>query len=182
MFQEAIASTTAAHLRIHIGDLLEEIGSRFTGRDSLTLSVPTIDSVTLVGGIMTAPVEALPLLGVDCVEKEEIPSSESLCYYQYSGAVAGLVSASSSDEVDRLIKRYAAVTELFIRRHQYLVNHSTGQQYQTQDFMIREFLYGGTGFSGAMEVRLEDEQPLWVDGFTIPVAWYTSEDQYHQHT
>ena len=182
MFQEQLAERTAEHLRLHIRDYLDEIDDLFTGSNKIGLKLPNIDSSTLVGGVMQAPPDKLPLLSVDSVEKIEIPSNESLCYYEYSGAIAGLMSASDATTVDKMTKRYAGAVEKFISQHQYLVDHDTNQPLQDIGFMIREFRYGGTGLSGAMEVRFEDApNTLWVDGFTIPVTWVTSEDQYRQH-
>lgn len=181
MFQEAIARQTADHFREHIEDYLEAIAASFTGTDRLTLKVPSVSSTTLVGGVMRTPLNALPALGVDCLDKQQMQASEGLCYYQYDGAIAGLVSASSSEEVDKLAKRYAAATEKFVSQHQFLVDHNTGQPYETADFMMREFIFINTTFSGAIEIELEGEEPLWIDGFTMNVLWVTSEDQYSQH-
>lgn len=181
MFYEALAAKTAEHFRLHIEDYLEEIAAGFTGSDMLTLAVPTVNSATLVGGVMQADVEEMPLIGIDCVDKQDIPSNESLQLYQYQGAIAGIISASSADDVDRMAKRYAAAVEKFVRNHQFLVDHATGEPIGTADFMLREFTYFATTFSGAIEAELENEQPLWIDGFTCHVSWVTSEDQYHQH-
>lgn len=175
MFYESIASETANHLREHIKAYLDEISASFVGSEKLTLRVPDISSATLVGGIMQAPIEQLPALGVDCVEKQQIDSNESLCYYQYTGAIAGLISGSSSSDVDKLAKRHAAAVEKFVRNHQFL------HLLSTLDYTMREFLYVNTNFSGAIELDLEDEKPLWVDGFTMNVIWVVSEDNYRQH-
>lgn len=181
MFYEAIAQKTADHFRDHIEDYLETISDGFTGSDQITMVVPKINSATLVGGVMQADVEDLPLLGIDCVDKSDIPSNESLWLYGYQGAIAGLVSASSADEVDRLAKRYAAAVEKFVKEHAFLADHTTGRPMGTNDFTLREFTYFGTSFSGAILVELEEQNPLWLDGFTCNVSWVTSEDQYKQH-
>jgi hypothetical protein len=175
MFQEAIAKQTAEYLRGHLEEYLQTVASRFTGTDRLTLKVPDIKSSTLVGGAMQADIKDLPAIGVDCLDKQEIPSGESLCYYQYDGAIAGLISASSAGDVDRLAKRHASAIELFVREHQFL------HQFSTPDFSMREFIYVNTTFSGAIQLELEEEKPIWVDGFTHNVLWITSEDQYRQH-
>lgn len=175
MFQESIARETAEHLRTHLSGYLQTIAQSFTGSDRLTLKVPTVGSTTLVGGVMQAKMEELPIIGVDCLEKQDVPSGESLCYYQYDGAIAGLFSASSSGDVDRIAKRQAGAVEKFIRDHRFL------HELHPSDYMLREFLYVSTSFSGAIEIDLEDEKPLWVDGFTMNVLWITSEDMYRQH-
>lgn len=176
MFQEALAEQTAEHFREHLEDLLDGIAQQFSGPNILTTKVPNVDSVTLVGGVMSAPIEQLPLIGVDCVEKRPTPSNESLYLYEYEGAFAGLASASTAQEADKLAKRYAAAVELFIREHELL------HQITNDWFSVREFLYGGTGFSGSIEVQLEEQAPdLWIAGFTIPTLWVTSEDGPRQH-
>lgn len=174
MFQEAIAEQTAEHLRSHIGSYLGSMAAGFSGSNRLTLKVPAVNSATLVGGIMQVDVDEIPVIGVDCVEKQEIPSGESLWYYQYTGSIAGLASAASAKSADQLAKRYAATTERFIREHMYLPDVIS------DDFMLREFLYVNTVFSGAIEVDIEDEK-VWMDGFTHNVIWVTSENQPGQH-
>jgi hypothetical protein len=175
MFQESIARETTEHLRSHLSAYLIAEATKYTGSDRLTLKVPTISSETLVGGIMQVDHKELPAIGIDCVDKQDMPSNESLCYYQYSGAIVGLVSASSSNEVDRLAKRYASAIELFIKDHQYL------HLLEKTDYTLREFFFTSVNFSGAIELTLEEEEPLWVDGFTYNVLWFASEDQYRQH-
>jgi hypothetical protein len=175
MFQEFIARRTAEHFREHVDDYILVVRDKFAGSDKLTLSQPEITHSTLVGGIMQAELDRLPIIGVDCVDKAEIPSNESLYYCRYDGAFAGLVSASSSDEVDKLCKRYATLSELYVKDHQFL------HAYETDDFTFREFYYVNTSMSGAMEVELEEQQPIWIAGFTMNVQWVTSEDQGRQH-
>lgn len=175
MFQEQIAQHTAEHFRTHVEAILDEIRAGFTGTDKLTTAVPEVTDDTLVGGVMQVELERLPIIGIDCSEKQEIPSGESLYYCQYTGAFAGLVSAPSANEADRLCKRYAAAAEMFVREHQFL------HGYSTTNFTFRELYYINTQLSGAMEVELEKDERSWVAGFTMNVAWVTSEDQPRQH-
>jgi hypothetical protein len=175
MFQEEIGELTSEHFRTHIEDYLDTIETSFTGTNILKLTVPTVSDKTLVGGVMQVKIEDLPVLGVDCMDKTELPSNESLCYYQYDGALAGVVKGSDASIADRLAKRYQKAVEKFVKEHQYLHLQTNS------NFMMREFLYTGTTFSGSMEVELEDEQPIWVAGFTTNVLWFTSEDYYRQH-
>lgn len=175
MFQEAIAKLTSEHLRTHIQAYLSDLEISHTGTDKIGLKVPVVSAETLVGGVMSADVDELPIIGVDCVEKQDLPSNESLCYYQYSGAVVGLIGATDEVIADKMIKRYQSAAELFIRDHRFLHLESN------DDFMIREFLFVNTSFSGSMEVELEEQRRLWVAGFTTNVLWVTSEDQYRQH-
>lgn len=175
MFQEAIGKLTAEHLRTHIVDYLTEIEALYTGSDAIKLKVPTVSDKQLVGGVMAADIDELPLIGVDCVEKQEIPSGESLYYYQYDGAIVGLVRGQDSSVVDRMIKRYQRAAEKYAREHLYL--HLPPQD----GFMIREFIYVKTSFSGSMEVELEEQSKTWIAGFTCEVSWFTSEDAPRQH-
>lgn len=181
MFQEALAKLTADHLRTHIQTYLEDIQGLYTGTDIITLSVPEVSDKTLVGGVMSADIDRLPLIGVDCVEKQEIPSGESLYYYQYDGAIVGLVRGVDESLVDRTVKRYNRAIETFVKEHQYLHDIDTDNPLNPE-FSIREFLYTNTSFSGSIEVTLDDDNKLWVAGFTCNVAWFTSEDYYKQHS
>lgn len=175
MFQEALGKLTAEHLRTHINTYLADVQALYTGTDRITLPTPTISDKTLVGGVMSAEIDELPLIGVDCVDKQEIPSGESLYYYQYEGAIVGLVRGADPSMVDRMIKRYERAVEQFVREHQYL------HEEQNDDFMVREFVYQQTSFSGSMEVELEGQTGVWVAGFTCNVSWFTSEDAPRQH-
>ena len=175
MYQEQIAKVTSEHLRTHIEAYLTDIESLFTGSDKMGLKVPNVSSETLVGGIMSADIDELPIFGVDCVEKQEIQSPEALCYYQYTGAIVGMIVANDAYLADKMIKRYQRAAEFFVRQHQYLHLH------EDPDFTIREFLFTSTSFSGSMEVELEEQKRAWVAGFTTNVLWIASEDQYRQH-
>ena len=178
MFQEQIAEQTASHLRVHFEEYLEEVEERFSGSDRLNLKIPDVSSVSLVGGVIQAPVEALPVVAVDCLNKSVIPNNESLYLYQYDGAIVGMVEGSSESVCDRRVKRYAAAGEKFIKEHQYLhENFETN----TKPYGIREFLYNSSRFSGTMEVKSEDGPTVWIAGFALDVLWISSEDGERQH-
>lgn len=179
MFQEAIGKLTSDHLRESIAGLLTTIEALHTGQDAIHLPVPTVSDKTLVGGVMAADVDELPIIGVDCVEKQEIPSNESLFLYQYDGAIVGLVKGQDSSVVDRMVKRYQRAAETYVRTHQYL--HDSASNPLSSEFLIREFIYVKTSFSGSMEVELEEQRKIWIAGFTCNVVWITSEDSYRQH-
>lgn len=180
MFQEALGKLTSEHLRTHLEAYLTDIQALYTGSDKLKLTVPTVSDKTLVGGVMSADIDELPIIGVDCVEKQEIPSNESLYLYQYGGSIVGLVRGQDASQADRLVKRYNRAIELFVKKHQYLHDTNTSSPLSTE-FGIREFLYTDTTFSGSMELELEEEKRVWVAGFTCNVLWFTSEDSYEQH-
>ena len=179
MFQEPIGKLTAEHLREHITGYLADIEAEHTGQDAIKLQVPTISDKTLVGGVMAADIDELPLMGVDCVEKQEIPSGESLYFYQYDGAIVGLIRGPDSSVTDRMVKRYAGAAERYVRDHLYL--HRADLDLVTEPFSIREFVYLKTSFSGSMEVQLEEQRLVWIAGFTCEVSWFTSEDAPRQH-
>lgn len=174
MFQEQIAELTAGHLRSHIRSYVEALEIEFTGSNKLRLKVPDISSVSLVGGVIQAEASALPIIGVDCLDKQVIPSQESLSLYQYEGAIVGMASDSSEEAADKSVKRYQRVVEQFIRTHQFLHEESNAL------FTVREFIYSNTRFSGSLELDIEDEK-IWVAGFTVVCLWITSEDAESQH-
>lgn len=177
MFQEQISELTAQHLRTHINSYLSELQAETTGSSKLRLKVPEVISASLVGGMIQTEVSRLPLIGIDCLDKDLIPSNESLNLYQYSGAIVGMVTASDGDSADRLVKRYARVCEKFIKEH---LNFHENFETNTKPFSFREFLFSSTRFSGSMEVGEEDERS-WIAGFAIEVLWITSEDGEWQH-
>jgi hypothetical protein len=178
MFQEQIASITASDLRGHIEEYLEDVDALYAGSDKMNLRVPEVSAISLVGGVMQARIDSLPLVAVDCLDKTVVPSNESLYLYQYEGAIVGLIEASSDDISDRRVKRYAAATEKFVREHQYL--HENPQT-NTKPFTFREFLYMATRFSGSMEVTSEDGPSRWIAAYIIEVLWVISEDGERQH-
>jgi hypothetical protein len=174
MFQEHIAELTAAHFRTHIRAYLAALETEFTGSNKLRLKVPDISSVSLVGGVIQAEASALPIIGVDCLDKQVVPSQESLNYYQYEGAIVGMASGSDEESTDKAVKRYQRVVEQFVRTHQFLHKESN------TNYAMREFLYASTRFSGSLELDIEDEK-IWVAGFTTTVLWITSEEAESQH-
>lgn len=175
MYQEQIAEITAAHLRDHASAYLVALEQEFTGSNKLRLKVPNISSVSLVGGVIQAPVEDLPIIGVDCLDKQSIPSQESLDYSQYDGAIVGMMSGSNEESTDKLVKRYQRMVEGFIKTHIFF--HG-----ETNDlFMIRELIYVNTRFSGSIELEVEEEKPIWVAGFTTNLLWIASEAPASQH-
>ena len=176
MFQEDIAKFTAEHLRTHVKTYLDDWSERFDGSERLTLPVPKVVWNTLVGGAMQTDPKDTPLITVDCLNKQNIQSRDNLYYCEYQGAFAGLVTGASSHDVDRICKRYAAVTEKFIKEHMFI-----GNGVAFDGFSLMELYYVNTGMSGAMELKLEEEQPLWAAGFTTRVGWVASEDQPRQH-
>ena len=178
MFQEQIASITAAELRGHLEEYLDDIDELFTGSDKMGLRMPEVSAISLVGGVMQARIDSLPLVAVDCLDKTVVPSNESLYLYQYEGAIVGLIEASNDDIADRRVKRYAAATEKFVKEHQYLHEDIPNN---TKPFTFREFLYMATRFSGSMEVTSEDGPSRWIAAYIIEVLWVTSEDGERQH-
>jgi hypothetical protein len=111
------------------------------------------------------------------LDKQIIPSNESLFYSQYDGAIVGMVSATDEQTADKRCKRYQRFVEHFINVHRYL-HESVASN--TKPFTIREFLYMSTRFSGSMQSDQEDEK-VWLAGFVTNVQWITSEDGESQH-
>jgi len=179
MYQEQVAKLTAEHLRLHLSTYLSELETEFTGSDKLRLSVPEVSTQSLVGGVIQTDVDSMPIVAIDCLDKSAIPSSDSLFYSQYEGAIASMVSGNSSDIVDRRIKRYSRAIEHFVKEHQlFHEDFSTN----TKPFSFRELVYVGSRFSGSIELGETEETPrIWVAGMVIDVLWITSEDGARQH-
>lgn len=178
MFQEALAERTADHLRTHIEAYVVALEAEFTGANKLRLRVPEVTAISLVGGVMQAPADKLPLVGVDCLDKRFMQSTESLNLWEYDGAIVGMASGSDEEGVDKAVKRYQRACELFVRTHQLL--HQDPDINDNVGYSIREFFFSAANFSGVMQVNLEDEE-VWVGGFTNVVTWITSEDGETQH-
>jgi hypothetical protein len=173
MFHEQIAKYTADHLRSHIEGYLVRINEQFT--TPATLVVPkSIEPASVVGGMFTAFNEILPQYGIDIVGKNFDESIGDLNTFIYNGQINGMVNANSRAGVDTLALRHAAAVELFIKEHQFM------HLYKTDDFSLLEVAFAGLDFSGAEEINTDDAQ-LWVAGFSIDLAWWTSEDAAMQH-
>lgn len=176
MFQEQIAKITADHLRSHIEAYLGEINEETTGTDKIILSIPTVDTDSMAGGLLTTDIDKIPKYAVDCINKSLLSNDESLWLYQYEGAIAGLVAAESVQSVDKLVKRHGRAVEHFLKEHQFLHSSVGGED----NFFIRELSYSSTTLSGAMEVE-DGDNPIWVAGFSVDAFWAVSEDGPRQH-
>lgn len=169
MYQEEIASTTADHLRTHIKDYLNAVSAKHS--DKLSLVVPrSIDSASIVGGMISELPTKLPAYAIDCLNKSFAGTDENLFIYQYQGQINGMVAAASQDHVDKLTKRHSAAVEWFIREH--LGLHALSGD----GFTLLEFDYVETDFSGAELVDESADRELWLGAFSINVFWFTSED------
>jgi hypothetical protein len=175
MFQEDIAEIVADHLREHIAGYLEEIQSQYT--DGVKLVLPKrVATANLVGGVYAADLNVLPAYALDIIEKDFIPNDENLWLYQYTGHLAGIVSANSEESANKIVKRHERAVEQFVRDHN-LVHQVTRPLWS-----MREMGFGGAGFSGA-ELAAEDveNRKLWVAGFRIDLVWLISEEGPRQH-
>lgn len=174
MFQEDIADWTATHLRTHIEAYLDEVNGRFSIPATLVLP-KSIESTSVVGGLISSYNEILPQYGIDCADKEFSEAIGDLYTYQYTGQINGMLHGTSRQAVDTAIKRHGAAVELFIKRHQFL------HEYVTDDFSFLELAMGTVSFSGAEDLGVVDGRQLWLAAFSIDVAWFTSEAGPGQH-
>lgn len=174
MFQKDIASITAAHLRDHIREYLDEINARYD--DPSTLAMPqSIEIASMAGGVMAVRLDKLPAYGVDCIGKAVAPTPENLIEFQYDGHIAGTIRATDRDQADDLVKRHQAAVELFILRHRFL--HLP----QHDHFMLQEMAFVSSNFSGALLENVGDNTEVWLAGFVINLVWITSENGPEDH-
>jgi hypothetical protein len=178
MFQEEVADLTADHLREHIRALLDEISAHYD--DGVQLVTPkSIETDNLVGGVYSSKVGSMPAYAVDIINKTFAGESpEGLWIYAYDGHIAGIVSGSSEEVVNKSVKRHEAATELFVKRHEFM--HAL-ESPKGQDFRLRELGFTGAAFSGAEMVDEENNRQTWIAGFRIDLLWLVSEFGPTQH-
>lgn len=176
MFQEQIASLTADHLRTHISDNLEFIGSLFPVDDQVKLVLPkSISVASAVGGMFKDFDRILPAYSIDIWGKAEAITIDNLNTYDYAGQISGMISANSRDAADKLVKRHAAAVELFFRTHERL------HEMNTSEFRIIFFGFSNTEFSGAEYLSELNGREVWIAGFSFDCIWTTSEASVMQH-
>lgn len=177
MYQEPLANQTADHFRTHIESYLEEVNNLFPAEDRSTVRAPkTVETASLAGGVFAVEPEKLPAFAVDVNNKSIAAVSEDVYTYQYATQIAGVVTAQNQREVDRLVKRYEAATELFFKRHWMLhLYEPTGF-----DFSVLRLVFDNADFSGAEEITI-GQQTQWIAGFTVAGFIVTSEGGPVQH-
>lgn len=176
MFQEDLAKYTADHLRTHIEAYLEAVNARFTGAKKISLIVPkTIEVASVVGGTISEFQKLLPMYGIDVLNISEAQDSAALYTHEYDGQINGLISSSSRDIADGLIKRHANAVERYVRDHLFL--HELKNDY----FTVVNFQAGNLEFSGAEDLGEVEGKQIWLAAFSLNVVWFTSEDGPIQH-
>lgn len=177
MYHERLARLIADHLREHVAGYLEEAAAQFA--DSVTLVVPkSIDTSGEVGGVIqNDKPDFLPMYTVDVMNKERSFDRENLFTFTYTGHIAGMVSAGSSESVTKTARRHASVVEAFVRRHLYF--HAE----QNNEFTIIEMAFMGDDYSGAENIAAEAglERELWLGAFRCDFQLLVSEDGPGQH-
>lgn len=177
MFQEEVADLTAKHLRTHIEAYLQEVSDVYS--DKIKLQMPkAIETANLVGGVYNTTRNKMPAYAVDIIEKADAgQTTEGLWLRNYTGHIAGIVSAESESNANALVKRHEQAVELFVNRHQFMHQMAS---VLGQDFTIIELLFVGAGFSGAEQVE-EGNREGWIAGFRIELIWVVSEPGPDQH-
>jgi hypothetical protein len=173
MYQEEVADLTAAHLREHIGALLDAVQSIYN--DKVVLQNPkTIETANLVGGVYNADPNEMPAYAIDIIEKKFAGDAQAgLWLYIYNGHIAGVLSGSSESAVNAAIKRHEQAAERFVKSHSHI--HSL-TSLLGNDFRIVELGFAGAAFSGAEQINAQQDRELWIAGFRIDLQWVVSED------
>lgn len=176
MYFEPIAELTADHLRTHIEAYLDEIATRYNGKDRVPLVVPkSIEATSVVGGMWTEFDNILPQYGVDILGRTFSGVSDNLFEYEYPGQINGMVHALDELTVDRLCKRHCEAVERFIKEHQLMHQHTNNQ------FTVIEIGHSETTLSGAENIQGDNNKSIWVAGFSINIVYLISEDGPSQH-
>jgi len=173
MYQEEVANLTAAHLREHIGALLDATQAIYN--DKVVLQNPkAIETANLVGGVYNAAPDAMPAYAVDIISKAFAGDAQAgLWLYLYEGHISGVLSGASESAVNAAIKRHEQATERFVKSHQHLHSLTSGLG---NDFRIVELGFSGAAFSGAEQVNSQNDRELWIAGFRIDLTWVVSEN------
>ena len=173
MYQEEVADLTAAHLREHLGALLDS--TQLIYNDKVVLQNPkVIETANLVGGVYNADPNEMPAYAIDIISKSFAgDATEGLWIYAYVGHIAGVLSGGSEASVNAAIKRHEQATERFVKSHNHM--HSLQSQ-KGNDFKIIELGFSGAAFSGAEQVNAQNDRELWIAGFRIDLVWVVSED------
>ena len=173
MYQEEIADLTAEHLRSHMQAYLDEVKAIY--QDAVELTFPkAIETANLVGGVYNATQKAMPAYAVDIIDKVFTEHADDLWLYQYNGHIAGVISASSEDTANKIVKRHEQATEMFVKRHDHF--HQMAAQLPGNNFMIVGLGFVGSAFSGAEKIDESQNRETWIAGFRIDLAWIVSED------
>lgn len=181
MFQEEVANLTAIHFRSHFDGYRDIIQARYP--DAVKLQLPKkVETDNLVGGVYNAKVSEMPAYAVDIIDKAFAGNTdESLWLYQYQGHIAGVVSGSGEQSVNRLVKRHEQIAEMFVREHEFLHARESAFIDDPNDFSIREMGFAGAAFSGAELIGEEQNRQTWIAGFRIDLVWIVSESGPYQH-
>lgn len=182
MFEEPLAAIIRDHCKEHMPALLTEVTAR--RGDAAQLPMPKRFEVSsLVGGTSGVSRATLPAMAFDFDTKDFVGfnGDNNLWEYAYQGIISCLVVARTSEEVERLAKRYDAATELYVQRHQYLPMPSPIPPVTDWGFLITGFAFARSRRMGAAQVD-EKGAMVWIDGFTMEVEVRTSENGPFQHS
>jgi hypothetical protein len=178
MYQEDLARITADHLRTHIAAYLAVVAARYD--DAVPLVNPKgIIVASAVGGLIQEFDSILPKYAVDVFGKTFATTGEDLNSWEYSGQISGLISASSQESADRLVKRHSAAVEAFMLDHESL-HQAVGSPWN-DDFIILSFGFTGVDLSGAEYAGDVNDREIWVAGFSFDCLWMTGEIESRQH-
>lgn len=178
MYQEPLAEQIADHFRSHIEAYLEATNNAFAASERSTVRAPkTIETASLAGGVFSVEPEKLPAFAIDVNNKTTAPVTEDVYAYQYEMQIAGVVTAQSQKEANRLVKRYEAGTEQFFKQHWMLHLFEPANF----DFSVLRLVFQSANFSGAEAVTI-GQDTVWIAGFTVAGLIITSEGGPVQHS
>jgi hypothetical protein len=180
VFYEQLAKLTRAHMQEHFTEYAALVNAHYD--QVIQLDIPrTFEISTIVGGVVGISRDTMPAFAISANKRSFLDDDEDVWSYLYTGQISGMIGTTETAErVESMVRRYAGIFEMFIQNHRRLPASAAFDESQ-YPFRIKSFAAGDTEFLGAANLDEAENMRIWIDGFTIEIAWEVVEAGPGQH-